>query len=75
MTLMRLYVSPMDAVLVEFDQEGHVRLEGEEWTTPTLQERRAILYAAQNQLAELEELVVALESQFAPKRLSNRTFD
>ena len=68
MTLMRLYVSPMDAVLVEFDQEGHVRLEGEEWTTPTLQqERRAILYAAQNQLAELEELVVALESPLAPK--------
>ncbi len=67
MTLMRLYVSPMDAVLVEFDQEGYVRLEGEEWTTPTLQERRAILYAAQNQLAELEELVVALESPLAPK--------
>lgn len=54
---MRLYVDPMDAVLVEFDVEGRVRFEGEEWTVPTLQEQRAILYAAQHELAALQELI------------------
>lgn len=53
---MRLYVEPMDAVLVEFDQDGRIRLEGEDWSVPTLQERRAILYAAENQVAELRQL-------------------
>ena len=59
--LMRLYIGPMDAVLVEFDQDGKIKLDGEEWSEPTLQERRAVLYAAQNQLAELEELIDVLE--------------
>ncbi|HZP48484.1 MAG TPA: hypothetical protein VFB07_08120 [Vicinamibacterales bacterium] len=54
---MRLYVEPMDAVLVEVDRDGRVRFDAEDWKTPTLQERRAILYAAQNQLEELRELV------------------
>ena len=54
---MRLYVEPMDAVLVEVDRDGRVRFDHEEWKTPTLQERRAILFAAQNQLEELTELV------------------
>ncbi len=63
---MHLYVGPMDAVLVEFDQEGNVRLDGEDWLIPTLQERRAILYAAENQRAELEELVDALEKPITP---------
>ena len=58
---MRLYIGPMDAVLVEFDQDGKIKLDGEEWSEPTLQERRAVLYAAQNQLAELEELIDVLE--------------
>lgn len=65
---MRLQVEPMDAVLLEFDQDGNVRLEGEDWTTPTLQERRAILYAAENQIAELQELVDALEKPLVPTR-------
>ena len=43
---MRLYVEAMDADLVEFNQPGNVRFDGEEWSVPTLQERRAILYAA-----------------------------
>ena len=59
---MRLYVDPMDAVLVEFDGEGRVRFENEEWTTPSLQETRAILYAARNALAELTELVETLDA-------------
>ena len=50
---MRLYVGPMDTVLVECDQEGRVRLDGEDWSEPSLQERRAILYAAQKELIEL----------------------
>ena len=58
---MRLYVEPMDAVLVEFDAEGRVRFEHEEWSTPTLQETRAIIYAARNELAQLTELVELLE--------------
>jgi hypothetical protein len=57
----RLYVEPMDAVLVEVDRDGRVRFDGEEWKTPTLQERRAILYAAQNELEQLAELVEVLE--------------
>ena len=63
---MRLYVEPMDAVLVEFDERGRVRFDDEEWSTPSLQETRAILYAAENTLAELRELVDALEAAVAP---------
>ncbi|HZT78073.1 MAG TPA: hypothetical protein VFA27_15575 [Vicinamibacterales bacterium] len=59
---MRLYVGPMDAVLVDVDGDGRVRFDEEEWKTPTLQERRAILYAAQKELEELKELVTILES-------------
>tara|TARA_B100001123_G_C15219021_1_gene990441 strand:- start:64 stop:255 length:192 start_codon:yes stop_codon:yes gene_type:complete len=58
---MRLYVETMDADLVEFNQPGNVRFDGEEWSVPTLQERRAILYAAQNQITELQELIQSLE--------------
>lgn len=58
---MRLYVEPMDAVLVEFDQDGRIRLEGEDWSVPTLQERRAILYAAEHQVAELRQLADLLD--------------
>lgn len=58
---MKLYVEPMDAVLVEFDETGRVRFENEEWSTPSLQETRAILYAAKNELAGLTELIEALD--------------
>ena len=59
---MRLYVEPMDAVLVEFDAQGRVRFDDEDWTTPSLQETRAILYAAEQHAAELKELIDALEA-------------
>jgi len=59
---MRLYVEPMDAVLVEFDGNGRVRFENEDWSTPSLQETRAILYAARSELAQLAELVETLDS-------------
>lgn len=58
---MRLYVEPMAAVLVEVTEDGRVRLEHEELTVPTLQERRAILYAAQGEIDSLTELIAILE--------------
>jgi hypothetical protein len=54
---MRLYVEPMDAIVVEVNDDGQVRLQGEPWSAPTLQERRAIIYAAQKELDELQELL------------------
>jgi len=57
----RLYVEPMDAILVDVDRDGRVRFDGEEWKTPTLQERRAILYAATRTLEEVQELVEILQ--------------
>ncbi len=59
---MRLYVEPMDAVLVEFDTDGRVRFDGEEWCIPSLQETRAILYAAEAERAAIDELTDALEA-------------
>jgi len=59
---MRLYVEPMDAIVIDVDRDGRVRLENEDWSTPTLQERRAIIYAAEKELAALTELVDILQS-------------
>jgi len=59
---MRLYVEPMDAVVVDVDAAGRVRLENEDWSEPSLQERRAIIYAATNELAALTELLDILDS-------------
>jgi acyl-CoA reductase-like NAD-dependent aldehyde dehydrogenase len=58
----KLYVDAMDAVVVEVSADGRVRLENEEWSRPTLQERRAILYAAGNAVDELKELIDILEA-------------
>jgi len=58
---LRLYVEPMDAVVVEVSPDGRVRLENEDWRTPTLQERRAILYAAKNAVEEITELMEILQ--------------
>lgn len=53
----------MDAVVVDVDEAGRVRLETDEsYSTPTLQERRAILYAAHNELEALKELIDRLEN-------------
>ena len=64
---MRLYVEPMDAVLVEFDTSGQVRFDGEDWCRPSLQEQRAILYAAEQQAAALRELIETIEDSLAPR--------
>jgi hypothetical protein len=58
---MKLYVEPMDAVVVAVDPDGRVRLENEDWSAPSLQERRAILYAAKNAVDELTELIDILQ--------------
>ncbi len=58
---MKLYVEPMDATVVEIAADGRVRIDNEDWKTPTLQERRAIIYAARNQIDELQELIEVLE--------------
>jgi hypothetical protein len=60
---MRLYVETMDAVIVEVTDDGRVRFDNQELTTPTLQERRAILYAAQQEMEALTELTEILSMQ------------
>lgn len=58
---MKLFVEQMDAVVVEVSADGRVRLEHEDWSQPTLQERRAILFAATTAIQELTELVEILQ--------------
>ncbi len=60
---MRLYVETMDVTVVEVDADGRVRLENEDWSTPTLQEQRAIIYAAQQEVAALTGLLDILQSK------------
>jgi len=52
----------MDAVLVEVGSDGRVRFDDEDWKSPTLQERRAIIYAATNAIDELQELIESLQA-------------
>ncbi len=60
---MRLFVPTMDALLVDFDADGRVRFDNEEWTRPSVQERRAIIHAASEQVERLTELLDVLESE------------
>ncbi len=62
---MQLYVETMDAVLVDFEPDGRVQLDGEDWARPSLQERRAILHAAEQEIDRLRDLVLALEGETA----------
>jgi len=55
--MMRLFIETMDAVLIDFSPDGQVRFHEEDWSTPNLQESRAIIHAAQNEMVRLEELV------------------
>jgi hypothetical protein len=59
---MRLYVDTMDAVVVDVAPDGRVRLENEDWSQPTLQERRAIIHAAQEEVLALGELLEILQA-------------
>jgi hypothetical protein len=59
---MHLYIKTMDATLVEFSPDGRVRLDNEDWVTPSVQERRAIIHAAKEALEDLTELLQTLET-------------
>ena len=60
---MKLYIETMDATVVDVDADGRVRFEDEGWSSPTLQERRAIIHSARQEMASLTELLEILESQ------------
>jgi acyl-CoA reductase-like NAD-dependent aldehyde dehydrogenase len=60
---MQLFIPTMDALLVEFDETGRVRFDNEDWSMPSVQERRAIIHAAKDQLDRLKELLDVLESE------------
>jgi hypothetical protein len=60
---MRLYVEPMDAIVVDVSPDGRVRLENEDWSQPNLQERRAIIHAANQELMALGELLEILQAE------------
>ncbi len=60
---MKLFVPTMDAYLVEFDSDGRIRFDNEDWSMPSVQERRAIIHAAKDQLEHLKELLDVLESE------------
>ena len=60
---MKLYVETMDATLVDVDADGRVRLDNEDWSLPTLQERRAIIHSAQEEIASLTELLEILQTK------------
>ncbi|HXD75157.1 MAG TPA: hypothetical protein VN628_15515 [Vicinamibacterales bacterium] len=57
---MKLFVEPMNVTLVDVDSDGRVNVEGEGWITPGLQERRAVIYAAEREMAALAELLEIL---------------
>jgi hypothetical protein len=59
---MKLYVQTMDAVVVDVQADGRVRIEHEEWSQPTLQEKRAIIHAAQQEVIALGELIEILQN-------------
>ena len=60
---MRLYVETMNEVVVECDDAGRVKFESGEWTKPSVQERRAIIHAAQSELNSLEELLETMGAE------------
>ncbi len=59
---MKLYVDTMDAILVDFDEDGRVRFDREDWRRPMLQERRAVLFSAQREIESLNDLVATLDT-------------
>jgi hypothetical protein len=60
---MRLYIETMNAVLVDMDAEGRVRFDSGEWSKPSVQERRAIIHAAQSELESLKELLETMGAE------------
>jgi hypothetical protein len=60
---MQLYIETMNAVLVDMDAEGRVRFDSGEWSKPSVQERRAIIHAAQSELESLKELLETMGAE------------
>ena len=60
MESLHLFVPEMDVTVVGIAEDGRVRYADGEWAVPTLQEKRAIIYAAQNALADLTEALELL---------------
>lgn len=60
---MRLYIGTMDTTLVEFAPDGRIRLDNEGWTLPSVQERRAIIHAANEAIEDLKDLLTMLETE------------
>jgi hypothetical protein len=58
---MRLYVETMEATVVDVAADGRVRLLDDDWWQPTVQERRAIIHAAQEEIDNLRDLLEVLE--------------
>jgi hypothetical protein len=52
----------MDASVLDFRPDGQVQYEVDGWARPTLQETRAIIHAAQQEIEALEELIATLEA-------------
>ena len=67
---MRLYINTMDAFLVDLRADGWIKFEKEDWIVPNLQERRAILHAASDEIASLKELIEVLDRGVQPKSSS-----
>jgi hypothetical protein len=54
----------MDAIVTEFDSTGRVRFDGDQaWAKPSVQERRAIIHAAEEELESLRELLDVMERE------------
>ena len=64
---MKLFVEPMNATVVDVDGDGRVNIENEGWSTPTLQEQRAIIYSAEREIAALNELLDTLQKAKNPQ--------
>jgi hypothetical protein len=60
---MDLFIPEMDVTVVEIADDGRVRYSDGEWAVPTLQERRAIIYAARRVIEELSEGIETLDKE------------
>ena len=60
---MKLYIETMDATLVEFSPDGRIRFDNEDWVRPSVQERRAIIHAANEAIEDLKDLLTILETE------------
>lgn len=66
---MHLYVEPMDCVVTDVSEDGRILIENEDWSLPSMQEQRAVIYAARDEIARLTELIEALEALGKKARL------